>query len=61
MIEHDLDLKEELPLMEATYKMLDIGLWPEEIAEILKQPIEKVNIWVEYCKTAKRRLKEEGV
>lgn len=61
MDKRNIDLKEELPLMEATYKMLDIGLWPEEIADILEQPIEKVNVWVDYCKIAKRRLKEEGV
>lgn len=38
--------KEEMALVIATGKMHDLGLYPEEIAEILKQPYGTVRQWI---------------
>lgn len=42
--------RQEKEMIDATRKMLDIGLWPTEIAEILKQPIDLVQGWVTQVK-----------
>lgn len=42
--------KNEMDLVVATGKMLDLGLYAEEIAEVLEEPVEKVLKWVWFHK-----------
>lgn len=45
--------KEEMDMVVATGKMLDLGLYAEEIAAILKQPDDMVVKWVWFHKMNK--------
>jgi hypothetical protein len=45
-----LSRKEELAMIEKVNKMVNIGLWADDVAELLDIPIELAEKWVNICK-----------